>query len=120
MRPGRASVGVSRSQAAPRYAIAGNVRTATVLRSVCIGLLLQAPRAMQPTGTALRTKAKHVPVLAPRVARRDRSTRADGGAFGKPSKWRSWQEKPRSPLVRVNDGQFGPARRSSAESLVPW
>src|SRR2546422_5336267 len=50
-----------RSQATPRYAIAGKVRTATVLRSVCIGLLLEAPRAMPPTETALRTKAKHMP-----------------------------------------------------------
>src|SRR5437016_1516791 len=108
---GDAPVGVSvRSQAPPRYAIAGNVRTATVLRSVCIGLLLEAPRAMQPTGTALRTKAKHVPVLARRVARRDRSTRADGAAFGKPNKWRCWREKPRSPLVRVKDGALRRAR----------
>src|SRR6266550_744965 len=61
MPPGRASVGVSRSQAAPNHAIAGKVRIATVLRSVCIGLLLEAPGAIQPTGTALRTKAKHVP-----------------------------------------------------------
>src|SRR5205807_10231726 len=80
---GGTPVGVSvRSQAAPRYAIAGKIRSPTVLRSVCIGLLLEAPRAMQPTGTALRCKAKHVPVLAPRVSRRDGSTRADGAAFG--------------------------------------
>src|SRR5256885_16927332 len=39
---GRACVGTSvRSQAAPRYAIAGKVRTAAILRNVCIGLLLE-------------------------------------------------------------------------------
>src|SRR2546423_5457583 len=75
---GRAAVGASvRSQAAPSHAIAGKVRNAAILRSVCIGLLLEAPRAVQPTGTALRCKAKHVPVLALRVGRRDRSTRGD-------------------------------------------
>src|SRR5216110_1704481 len=43
---GRTSVGMSvRSQAAPKYAIAGKVRTAAILRNVCIGLLLEAPRA---------------------------------------------------------------------------
>src|SRR5437773_8051906 len=106
-----APVGVSvRSQAAPKYAIAGKVRTAAILRNVCIGLLLEAQRAIQPTGTALRTKAKHVPVFGARVGRRDGSTRADGAAFGKPNKWRCWREKPRSPLVRVKDGALGRAR----------
>src|SRR5207249_6858421 len=41
----RASVGVSvRSQAAPRYAIAGKIRIATVLCGVSIGLLLETRR----------------------------------------------------------------------------
>src|SRR5437016_7305280 len=40
MPPGRASVGVSRSHAAPRYAIAGKIRIATLLCGVSIGLLL--------------------------------------------------------------------------------
>src|SRR2546429_9464600 len=82
-----APVGVSvRSQAAPRYAIAGKVRNATVLRNVCIGLLLEARRAVQPMGTALRTKAKHVPLVASRVARRHGQTRARGAAFEEPTK----------------------------------
>src|SRR5438874_2564422 len=84
---GRTAVGVSvRSQVAPRYAIAGTIRIAAILRNVDIGLLLEAQREMQPTGTAPGTKAKHVPLLAPRVARRHGSTRAEGAAFGKPSK----------------------------------
>src|SRR5436309_9019481 len=94
----RASVGASvRSQPAPRYAIAGKIRIAAVLRGVSIGLLLEARRAMQPTGTALRSKARHVPVLAPRVGRRDRSTRADGAAFGKRVTGGAGERNSRSP-----------------------
>src|SRR2546429_6673467 len=99
-----------RSQAAPRYASAGKVRNATVLRSACIGLLLEAQRAMPPTGTALRTKANHVPVLAPRVARRDGSTRTDGAAFGNRVSGGAGERNRRSPLVRVKDGALGRAR----------
>src|SRR6266480_7845101 len=44
---GRAAVGVSiRSQAAPRYAVAGKVRIATALRSVCIDLLHESRDAL--------------------------------------------------------------------------
>src|SRR5438309_5673569 len=110
----RAPVGVSaRSQAAPKYAIAGKVRTAAILRNVCIGLLLEAQRAMPPTGTALRTKAKHVPVLALRVARRDRSTRADGAAFGDRVSSSGGERNRRSPLVTVKDGALGRGRDSA-------
>src|SRR5204862_4315792 len=66
----------------------------------CIGLLLETQRAVQPTGKALPTKAKHVPALAPRVLRRDGSTRTDGAAFGKPSKWPFWRVKPSSDSRR--------------------
>src|SRR6266576_2120246 len=71
-----AAVGVSvRSQAAARYAIAGKVRIAAILRSVCIGLLLEAPRehATDGDGTPKQGKARAV---------RDGSTRAEGAAFG--------------------------------------
>src|SRR2546429_608438 len=111
---GDAPVGVSvRSQAPPRYAIAGNVRTATVLRSVCIGLLLETPRAMQRTGTALRTKARHMPSrqLNARGWRSPSANRLSG---------RASERNRRSPFVRVKDGALGRARSSGAESLVRW
>src|SRR5438132_4500154 len=122
---GRTPVGVSvRSQPATRYAIAGKVRTATVLRSVCIGLLLEARRAVQPTGTALRCKAKHVPRAGASCCASRRLKRPDDNAFGKPSKWRRWREKP--PLaLRQGEGRCARTseeirRRESGAVARPW
>ena len=56
------------------YAIAGKIRTAAVLRNVCIDLLLEHNAQCNRRGWHSENKAKHVPVLAPRGARRDGST----------------------------------------------
>src|SRR5256884_5965045 len=54
MPPGRASVGVSRSHAAPSHAIAGEISAARVLWSVRIVLLLNEKRTARGYGTDTR------------------------------------------------------------------